>query len=80
MSLQGLPDFFQPFAATDYSIYYPYENLGNFIVAPVGLEVGNRPDGCPDFLLELVRGEDPSLDPYGRSSPFFLWVFAFSVE
>jgi hypothetical protein len=65
MSLQGLPDFFQPIMATGYAIYYPYENAGNFCVAPVSLEVGNRLDGCPDFLLELVRGEDPSLDPWG---------------
>jgi hypothetical protein len=65
MSLQGQPDFFQPITATGYAIYYPYENAGNFCVVPVGLEVGNRPDGCADFLLELVRGEDPNLNPWG---------------
>jgi hypothetical protein len=65
MSLQGLPDFFQPIPATGYPIYYPYENAGNFCVPPIGLEVGKRTDERPDFLLELVRGDDPSLAPYG---------------
>jgi len=65
LSWQGLPDFFQPIAANGYSIYYPYENAGHFLVAPVGLEIGDRPDGDGDFLLELVRGVNPKLAPYG---------------
>ncbi len=65
LSWQELPDFFQPIAANGYSIYYPYENAGHFLVAPVGLEVGDRPDGDGDFLLELVRGVNPKLAPYG---------------
>jgi hypothetical protein len=65
MSLQGLPDFFQPLPAAGYSIYYPYENAGNFFAAPIGLEIANHPDGSPDFGLELVRSDSPRLTPYG---------------
>ncbi|MBD2056046.1 hypothetical protein H6F88_08455 [Oculatella sp. FACHB-28] len=65
MSLQGLPDFFQPLTTSDNCIYYPYENAGSFAVLPRSLEVALRTDGYADFLLELVRGETPALTPYG---------------
>jgi hypothetical protein len=65
MSLQGLPDFFQPLTTGDNCIYYPYESAGSFAVLPKSLEVALQADGYPDFLLELVRGETPALTPYG---------------
>jgi hypothetical protein len=74
MSLQGLPDFYQPISGEGYQIYYPFENAGDYFVVPDALKVANRPDGSLDFLLELVRGEQPDLPP----SPY--GVLDFRVE
>lgn len=63
MSLQGLPDFQKPIIEESLCIFYPYEKAGSFFIAPETLELANRSDGSPDFLLEFVRGIKPSLPP-----------------
>ena len=63
MSLQGLPDFHQPIQVGGLQIFYPYEGGRDHILVPDQLEVTERNDGRPDFLLELVRGQNPLLPP-----------------
>ena len=63
MSLQGLPDFHQPIQVGGLQIFYPYEGGRDHILVPDQLEVTERNDGRPDFLLELVRGQNPLLSP-----------------
>ena len=63
MSLQGLPDFHEPIQGDGFQIFYPFEGAGSFTLAPARLEVAERADGRPDFLLQLIRSETPSLPP-----------------
>lgn len=63
MSLQGLPDFQQPLQGEGFAVYYPFEGVGSHFVFPTELEIAPRPDGRPDFQLELVRGANPLLPP-----------------
>jgi hypothetical protein len=63
MSLQGLPDFYQPLRSEGGEILYPYEGGIDHILLPERLEVAERPDGRPEFSLELVRGQNPFLPP-----------------
>jgi hypothetical protein len=63
MSLQGLPDFHEPIQGDGFQIFYPFEGVGSFTLAPARLEVAERADGRPDFLLQLIRSETPSLPP-----------------
>ncbi|NJK53304.1 MAG: hypothetical protein HC936_11735, partial [Leptolyngbyaceae cyanobacterium SU_3_3] len=67
MSLQGLPDFYQPMQAENLQVFYPYENAGDYLVLPNLLQIGNRLnqqfEERPDFTLTLVRGQNPALLP-----------------
>lgn len=63
MSLQGLPDFQKPILDGSLCIFYPYERTGDFFLVPEILKLANRSDGSPDFLLEFIRGINPSLPP-----------------
>lgn len=63
MSLQGLPDFQQPLQGEGFAVYYPFEGAGAHFVFPHELAIAPRPDGRPDFALELVRGVNPLLPP-----------------
>ncbi len=62
MSLAGLPDFQRPIQGERFQIFYPYQETGNPLLTPAGLEVAVS-DGRPQFLLELVRGANPALPP-----------------
>jgi hypothetical protein len=63
MSLQGLPDFQAPIIGDGLQIYFPFEGAGSFILVPDHLEIATRVDGRPDFLLQLIRPERPTLPP-----------------
>ena len=63
MSLKGLPDFQQPIQSAGFLIFYPFEGGREHIVVPDRLEIAERKDGRPDFLLEFVRGQNPFLPP-----------------
>jgi hypothetical protein len=67
MSLQGLPDFYQPIQAENLQIFCPYENAGDYSVLPNSLQIGNHSnqqlEERPDFTLTLVRGQNPVLLP-----------------
>lgn len=63
MSLQGLPDFYQPIQTEGWQIFYPYENAGECLVLPDSLQIGEHANGNPDLTLTLVRGQNPLLLP-----------------
>lgn len=60
-------DFQQSKACEGAQIYYPFEGRGAYVFTPDDLEVAARPDGLPDLLLQLYRGQNPALppQPYG---------------
>jgi hypothetical protein len=57
MNLRGLPDFQRPLVEDGLTIFYPYEGDGRFLLAPDLLEIAEREDGRPDFMLQLVRSK-----------------------
>lgn len=63
MLFQGLPDFNQPTQQDNFQIFYPYGNVGSYMVMPNQLEIAEQSDGHPDFTLKLVRGQNPTLPP-----------------
>jgi hypothetical protein len=63
VQLQGLPDFQKPIISEGFQIFYPYEGAGKHVFMPDGLKLAERTDGSPDFMLEFVRGLNPTLPP-----------------
>ena len=63
MTVQGLPDFHHPLQREGIQIFYPYEGVGAHTLLPSALEIALRPDGQPEFALDIIRGEKPSLPP-----------------
>lgn len=70
MAWQGMPDFEQPISSGDLQILYPYQGSGSHVLLPDNLEIGQLNDGRPDFLLQLVRPQNPLFppEPYGLLS------------
>ena len=63
MLLQGLPDFQKKVAIDKFVLFSPYGGVGSFSLLPDSLALAERPDGSPDLMLNLVRGDDPSQPP-----------------
>src|SRR6476659_4531734 len=61
-------------------LYRRFEQAGRWAVLPHALDLGKRPDGSPDFHLDLVRSLEPGLAGYGlvdfRVVPVFSLVAA----
>lgn len=60
MSLQGLPDLQGLVRYPSAGVYRPFELRGPWAVLPSRLDVSLLPDGRPDFLLSLVRRQNPN--------------------
>ena len=65
MPLKGLTDFQNPVRSEEQglTIFQSFEDASRFALLPQALEVAERDDGGPDFLLELVRAQNPLLSP-----------------
>src|SRR2546423_8651704 len=63
MAQTGVPDFQESLQGEGFHIFLPYEGRGKAQLEPSRLDVAQRDDGHPDFLLELIRGPDPTLPP-----------------
>lgn len=66
--LRGAPDLSQPLRQEGLTLFHPYEGIGPYHLMPNGLALARQANQQPDFRLELVRGQNPSLppEPYGR--------------
>src|SRR5215210_1871533 len=78
-------DFQQPIRDQGLTIFRSFEDIDRYTLLPEALEVAERSDKRPDFLLELVRGQKPQLPPppYGvldiRLRPTYRMEKALSV-
>lgn len=63
--LQDKPDFQNAHLTAKRPLYQRYLGGQNWIVLPHTLEVARKPDGSPDFQVDLVRSVDAGLAAYG---------------
>lgn len=63
MTHQAQPDFQQVLQTDAARILYPYGLSQRYYALPDRLEIVQKSNGHPDFALEFVRGENPSLPP-----------------
>jgi hypothetical protein len=67
MPSSSATDFQQPIREQGLTIFRSFEDTARYRLLPEALTVAEREDRRPDFLLELVRGQNPLLppEPYG---------------
>jgi hypothetical protein len=58
-------DYQRPRRVGDIVAYRRFERAGGWLVLPQTMTMAVRPDGSPDFQIDLVRARDASLAGYG---------------
>ncbi len=73
--LQDKPDFQAAKPTAGGLLYQRYLGGAHWILFPHSLEIARRPDGTPDFQIDMVRSADPGLAAFGivdfRVKPVF---------